>query len=171
MNRNDRHNAEREWRATPATKYRQHVTPQSGLNWLLLVGVFMAGLLLGTGAAHAQSYEAGLIQQDRGWHGVGGDLQIHEPTVDARANPIIATWQRVPVPAQPGQNPYGRWHYAKVLYGCDEGLMVVYAVLDGDEVRTIRELTGRAGLARTPTPGGPDDKAMRAVCSLYGYTL
>lgn len=168
--------SEAEWRTTPPIAHRPKAQKpvRTRTGWHILLLIMLAILYTFAFPVRAQvntDFEALLVQQDRGWHSVGGNLQIQSSTLDDSALPIVAVWQRVPLPVGPGDDPYGQWFYVKVLYHCVDGAQVNYALIVDRRIQTITQMTGKAAPASFPVFGSPDGTAMRAVCSLYGYQL
>lgn len=167
--RKDLRTSEAEYRSTDHTPRQQNRMEPETRHWHVALLVFVA-LAAGIGAARAQvntELEALMVQQDRGWHGIGGDVQIQSTTVDARALPIIAVWTREPLRVPNGVDPYGHWFYVKYLLACHEGLVVPYALIDdSNRIALGRDVLGYTAPAQTPTGGLAT--AMRTLCSQYG---
>lgn len=115
--------------------------------------------------ANAQSVEVLRVLQDRGWHGVGGNVQVHQPTLDAML-PWVGVWERSAI-----NNQYGNWLYVKVLINCEQWSQIPFAALDRDSNYVlIGDLTGEDPVAVWPEPNTEPHRTMTAVCALYGYT-
>lgn len=115
--------------------------------------------------ARGQSGEVLRVLQHRGWHGVGGNVQVHQPTLDA-APPWIGAWERSPIGDQ-----YGDWMYVKILINCEQWSQIPFATLDADDnMVLIGDLTGEMSAAVWPQPGTEPFRTMTAVCGLYGYS-
>lgn len=131
--------------------------------WFLL-GALVALLIVSAFPARAQTAEIRSLLSDRGWHGVGGAVQVHQPTLEF-SPPYIGVWQR-----GPRSDRYGDWSYVKLLINCQEWRQVPFATLDDDwNFVLIADLTGDDPVARWPEPGTEPYRTMTAVCGLYGY--
>lgn len=132
--------------------------------WLLIL--LAATLFLANSpVARAQSLEIRSLLADRGWHGVGGAVQVHQPTLEASL-PWVGVWERS---ARSGR--YGDWMYVKVLINCDQWSQVAFATLDDDlNFVLIADLTGSDPTQHWPEPGTEPYRTMTSVCGLYGYT-
>lgn len=130
-----------------------------------LIVVVLGGLLCTPVSAQSRDAEVALVLQDRGWHGTGGDMQVHYPTLRIEL-PTISLWQRSPVGPQ-----YGEWLYVKVLINCEQWKMVPFAGLDENgNFGLIEELIGSTPPVFSPDPGTETYRAMTAVCGQYGYS-
>lgn len=133
-------------------------------NLVLVMLAVIAGLAV-TQQASAQSLEIRSLLADRGWHGVGGAVQVHQPTLEASL-PWVGVWERS---ARSGR--YGDWMYVKVLINCDQWSQVAFATLDDDlNFVLLSDLTGSDPTQHWPEPGTEPYRTMTSVCGLYGYT-
>lgn len=172
--RKDLRTAETEWRATPVRRSAQRAPKPAARGRLTAAGIVCAliGLALAVASllnpVQAQDFEAAQVLQDRGWHGVGGDMQAQATTADARAAPIVAVWTREPMQVPNGVDPYGHWLYVKWLLECDTGQVLNYALLDdADRVVLVRDVLGYTLPMETPT--GDMARITRGVCRTYGF--
>lgn len=134
-------------------------------NVVLAMLAVIAVLILSTQLVRAQSLEIRSLLADRGWHGVGGDVQVHQPTLEF-SPPWVGVWERS---ARSGR--YGDWMYVKVLINCQQWSQVAFATLDDDlNFVLISDLTGSDPTQHWPEPGTEPHRTMTAVCALYGYT-
>lgn len=134
-------------------------------NLVLVMLAVVAVLALSTQLVRAQSLEIRSLTSDRGWHGVGGDVQVHQPTLEF-SPPWVGVWERS---ARSGR--YGDWMYVKVLINCQQWSQVAFATLDDDwNMVLISDLTGRDPQSHWPETGTEPYRTMTAVCALYGYT-
>lgn len=130
---------------------------------LAMLGV-VAVLVLSTQLVRAQSLEIRSLLADRGWHGVGGDVQVHQPTLEASL-PWVGIWQR-----SARGNRYGDWMYVKVLINCEQWSQIPFATLDADwNMVLMADITGEDPVAVWPEPGTEPYRTMSAVCGLFGY--
>lgn len=163
--RKDLRTRESEYRSTDHSSRQQRRAEVGSKFWHhLLLGVALFGIaMLGiTSIARAQDFESMQVLEDRGWHGVGGTMQAQATTVDPRALPIVAVWTREPID--------GDWLYVKFLIGCDQGLMVAYAMIDDTgRIRLARHILGYTPPALAPVPGSDKHRIMRGVCNNYGF--
>lgn len=134
--------------------------------WFLLGALVALLLITCTHRVHAQSLEVRQLLQDRGWHGVGGGVQVHQGTLEF-SPPWVGVWQRSAAPS----GHYGDWLYMKVLINCEQWSQVPFATLDPDwNVVLIGDLTGQDPVSRWPEAGTEPHRTMTAVCALYGYS-
>lgn len=118
--------------------------------------------------AGAQTREVRSLLSDRGWHGVGAGVQVHQPTLEFKA-PWIGVWERS-ARADARDNPYGEWTYVKVLVNCQQWSQIPLATLNEDwRMVFIEDLTGEPPAARWPEPDSVSYRTMTALCALYGY--
>lgn len=167
--RKDLRTGDAEYRATNHAPRPRPATPprRSRLVPLLIVAA-AAAVSAVTYTAHAQDrsdIEALAVQEDRGWHGIGRDLQAQATTVDVRGS-MVGVWVRSPV-----GNQYGQWLHVKYVLDCIKGDSLMYAVIDGGRVQTLREITGGPGILETPQPGTPARHMMQQLCAEIGYPL
>lgn len=114
--------------------------------------------------AEAQSLEVRAVRADYGWHGVGGELQVHQPTLEFSA-PWVGVWERWPASPR-----YGDWRYVKVLINCDNWTQIPFATLDPDgNMQLIGDATGADPVQQWAERGSTQDKTITAICNLYGY--
>lgn len=131
--------------------------------WFLL-GVITALLFVLALPAKAQSWEVRQLLQDRAWHGVGGNTQVHQPTVEHDA-PWVGVWERSPI-----GNQYGEWLYVKVLMNCEQWTLIPFGTLDQDDnFGLIEDVLGERPQIMWPEPGTEPYRTMTAVCGLFGY--
>jgi len=131
---------------------------------LVVAMILVVVALAITQSASAQSLEIRSLLSDRGWHGVGGNVQVHQPTLEFSA-PWVGTWQR-----GPRGDRYGDWSYVKVLINCQEWSQIPFATLDDDlNMVLLSDLTGDDPVARWPEPGTEPYRTMTSICALYGY--
>lgn len=136
---------------------------------LVLLVLYLAGAVSALLPVHAQTLEVRALLSDQGWHGVGGGVQVHQPTLEFRA-PWLAAWERSARNTAQGAG-YGEWTYVKVMINCQQWSHIPIATLDSDDnVVFLDELTGVAPAARWPDPGTVPYRTMTALCGLYGYT-
>lgn len=115
--------------------------------------------------SQGQSLEVRRVLLDRGWHGVGGNTQVHQLTIEHDA-PWVGVWERSPA----GQH-YGQWLYVKVLMNCEQWTQIPFATIDRDANYVLMEdAIGSAPQLTWPEPGTEPYRTMTAVCGLYGYT-
>jgi hypothetical protein len=114
--------------------------------------------------AEAQSLEVRAVRADYGWHGVGGDLQVHQPTLEFSA-PWVGVWERWPASPR-----YGDWRYVKVLINCDNFTQIPFATLSPDgDMQLVADATGADPAQHWPDPGTVQARTIDAVCNLFGY--
>lgn len=131
---------------------------------LVLAMFAILAVCIWAGPANAQSWEVRRLLADYGWHGVGGSVQVHQPTLEASL-PWVGMWQRAPR----GER-YGDFSYMKVLVNCDQWSQIAFATLDADyNFVLIADLTDDAPVATWPEPGTEPYRTMTAVCALFGY--
>lgn len=133
-------------------------------NVVLVMLAVVAVLALSTQLVRAQSVEIRRVLTDYGWHGVGGTVQVHQPTMEFSA-PWVGIWER-----SPRGNRYGDWMYVKVLINCEQWQQIAFATLDDSyNMLLIADATGTDPVATWPEPGSEPYRTMTAVCALYGY--
>lgn len=131
---------------------------------LVLGMLAVLALCVAAQSVNAQSFEIRSLTSDRGWHGVGGSVQVHQPTLEF-SPPWVGIWQR-----SAREDRYGDWMYVKVLINCQEWSQIPFATLDDDlNMVLLSDLTGEDPVARWPEPGTEPYRTMTAVCGLYGY--
>lgn len=114
--------------------------------------------------ASAQSLEIRSLLSDRGWHGVGGSVQVHQPTLEASL-PWVGVWER-----SARGDRYGDWMYVKVLINCEQWSQILFATLDSDyNFVLMADITGDDPASRWPEPGTEPYRTMTSICALYGY--
>ncbi|NEK74944.1 MAG: hypothetical protein G3W63_19485 [Xanthomonas euvesicatoria] len=132
---------------------------------LVLVMLGVVAVLAYSPTASAQSLEIRSLTSDRGWHGVGGGLQVHQPTLEV-SPPWVGVWQR-----SARSNRYGDWIYIKVLINCQQWSQIVFATLDEDlNFVLMSDVTGAELKPTWPDAGTIPDRTITAVCGLYGFT-
>lgn len=137
---------------------------------IVLIMLAIVAFCVWTDPANAQSREVRSLLTDRGWHGVGEGIQVHQPTIEFKA-PWVSVWERAPRPPRPGVPPYGDWTHVKVLVNCEQRTHIPIATLDNDwNVVYLEDLTGEPPVARWPEPGSVPERTITALCALYGYT-
>lgn len=128
---------------------------------LVLVTLYFAVACYGTSA---QSLEIRSLLSDRGWHGVGGSVQVHQPTLEASL-PWVGVWER-----SARGDRYGDWMYVKVLINCEQWSQIPFATLDSDyNFVLMADITGDDPVSRWPEPGTEPYRTMTSICGLYGY--
>lgn len=128
-----------------------------------MLGV-VAVLALSTQLVRAQSLEIRSLLSDRGWHGVGGSVQVHQPTLEASL-PWVGVWER----SARGER-YGDWMYVKVLINCEQWSQIPFATLDSDyNFVLLADITGDDPVSRWPDPGSEPYRTMTSICGLFGY--
>lgn len=133
-------------------------------NLVLIMLAVVAVLILSTQLLRAQSLELRSLTSDRGWHGVGGNVQVHQPTLEF-SPPWVGVWER-----SARSNRYGDWMYVKVLINCQQWSQVAFATLDDDwNMVLISDLTGRDPQSHWPEADTEPYRTMTSVCALYGY--
>lgn len=131
--------------------------------WLLIVLAAVL-LLANSPIASAQSLEIRSLLADRGWHDVGGSVQVHQPMLEASL-PWVGVWER----SARGER-YGDWMYVKVLINCDQWSQIPFATLDSDfNFVLLADITGDDPVSRWPEPGTEPYRTMTSICALYGY--
>lgn len=132
---------------------------------LVLAMLAILAVCIAVAPARAQSLEIRALLADRGWHGVGGAVQVHQPTLEF-SPPWVGVWER-----SARSNRYGDWMYVKVLINCQEWSQVAFGTLDDDlNFVLISDLTGSDPQSHWPEPGTEPYRTMTSVCALYGYT-
>lgn len=131
---------------------------------LVVAMILVVVALAITQPASAQSLEIRALLSDRGWHGVGGNVQVHQPTLEASL-PWVGVWER-----SARGDRYGDWMYVKVLINCEQWSQIPFATLDSDfNFVLMADITGDDPVSRWPEPGSEPYRTMTAVCGLYGY--
>jgi hypothetical protein len=131
---------------------------------IALLMLAIVALCVLTQPAQAQSLEVRMLLADRGWHGIGGGIQAHQPTLEFQA-PYVGVWERSPQGYR-----YGAWTYVRVLFNCQQWSYMPIATLEDQQITYLEELTGVAPVARWPERDTVPYQVMTAVCGLYGYT-
>lgn len=131
---------------------------------IILALIIAALLCIFAQPTNAQSWEVRQLLQDRAWHGVGGNTQVHQPTVEHSA-PWVGVWERSPI-----GNQYGQWLYVKVLMNCEQWTLIPFGTLDRDHnFQLMADMIGHEPQLLWPEPGTEPYRTMTAVCGLYGY--
>lgn len=131
----------------------------------LVVAIILVVVALAiTQPASAQSLEIRSLLSDRGWHGAGGTVQVHQPTLEASL-PWVGAWER----SARGER-YGDWMYVKVLINCEQWSQIPFATLDSDyNFVLMADITGDDPVSRWPEPGSEPYRTMTSICALFGY--
>lgn len=131
---------------------------------LVVAMILVVVALAVTQPASAQSLEIRSLLSDRGWHGVGGSVQVHQPTLEASL-PWVGVWER-----SARGDRYGDWMYVKVLINCEQWSQIPFATLDSDyNFVLMADITGDDPVSRWPQPGSEPYRTMTSICALYGY--
>lgn len=131
--------------------------------WVLIVMVVFP-LWACADAARAQDWVIRQVLQDRGWHGVGGTVQVHQPTIE-HSPPWVGVWER-----SARSDRYGDWAYVRVLINCQQWSQIPFGTLDEDHNFVLMaDLIGTDPPPRWPERGTQAHRVVSAVCGLYGY--